>query len=487
MSAVIMTVMLAVLPLSGDTQAHAAGTEGSGNGGNTENTATPTPVPPEAPEIIINIPEEWHAGHATVTFEVKPKDSEPKFQLAKAEARLGQKGKKKDVTDTMSFEVNENRLVFLTVTDITGYTFEESAEIKCIEDSKPVFNASVSNGYLYVEPQDSQSGVASVFVNGYEFTELKDGKLSLRLQQFDASYEYFTIQVSDRAGNISDTGRVRNPYYLTDEEKKDGDPLTGQLPVSALPTDPSDATGTVTMHVRTDSEGNMIPIDDPEYQEIYMTDDDGTVYPVYVEKPADADREGREFYTVSTDNGKIFYLVIERSGSSEKVYFLTEISENDLLNVTENTDVLPRNSVAKDSAVSSPGGSYQGSGQSSGGGTSQYDGGADEPDSSSGEKTWLQKNMIYVVIAGIGVLVIIFGGYKKLGKKKKGGSFDDDTAEEEPDDDSEGDDGDEDDDDDDGDEGDSDDDGVSDEDGDTDEDGDDGTDDGDDSDDGVNG
>ena len=41
-----------------------------------------------------------------------------------------------------------------------------------------------------------------------------------------------------------------------------------------------------------------------------------------------------EFYTISTKSGKIFYLIIDNSKSQDNVYFLTEVSEKDLMNFT---------------------------------------------------------------------------------------------------------------------------------------------------------
>ena len=48
----------------------------------------------------------------------------------------------------------------------------------------------------------------------------------------------------------------------------------------------------------------------------------------------------------------MFYLIIDRDGDEEMVYFLTEISENDLLNTTtDNSETLPKNSAALESAI----------------------------------------------------------------------------------------------------------------------------------------
>ena len=64
--------------------------------------------------------------------------------------------------------------------------------------------------------------------------------------------------------------------------------------------------------------------------------------------------KGREFYTIMTKTGKVFYLVIDRTKDEETVHFLTDITENDLLNVTQdNKPTLPQNSavVIKDAGL----------------------------------------------------------------------------------------------------------------------------------------
>ena len=61
----------------------------------------------------------------------------------------------------------------------------------------------------------------------------------------------------DNAGNMSEVYKTANPYY-TDPEAEDSNESNPakQLPVSAEATKPSSATGQVTEHTKTDSEGN---------------------------------------------------------------------------------------------------------------------------------------------------------------------------------------------------------------------------------------
>lgn len=106
---------------------------------------------------------------------------------------------------------------------------------------------------------------AKVGQNGYEFTDLTNVTLNIRLQQFDAGYEYFTISAMDNAGNMSEVYKTKNPYYKDPADESDENPAE-QLPVNAEATKPGSATGTVTEHTKTDSDGNTTSQTSPAEQ-----------------------------------------------------------------------------------------------------------------------------------------------------------------------------------------------------------------------------
>ena len=177
--------------------------------------------------------------------------------------------------------------------------------------SKPTVNGSISNQKLVVEAYD-ESGIKAIYINDYEFLDVPEGRLSIRLQQFDAGYEYFTVTALDNAGNLSDEYMIQNPYFGQEEN------YAGELPADASPSGETEAKADVT-----------------EYTEV--NGDDGSV---------------KVFYTFETENGKVFYLIIDRTQNGEEVHFLTDVSENDLLNTTsDNSEVLPKNSAALSSGI----------------------------------------------------------------------------------------------------------------------------------------
>lgn len=300
---------------------HTEDTEKEGDGKNPEDTDNveqeeiPEIVPPEV-KIIIETDAGWFKDTAMVRVRAEDILNTGNFAIKSVKAKISQNGNWTDITESMEFSVSENCSVYIMVTDQNGQTYERNRYISCFDKTKPVLNAAVNSGLLSVEAKDSESGVQAVYVNGYEFTELTNGVLNIRLQQFDTGYEYFTIQAMDKAGNVSDVYRTVNPYYEDPEvekEEENKEKEETKLPENAAPTNPTDAKADV------------------------------TDYKVSGEK---------EFFTIQTASEKVFYLIVDRSGEEEVVYFLTEISERDLLNVTtDNSVTLPMNSAIVESAI----------------------------------------------------------------------------------------------------------------------------------------
>ena len=302
-------------------------------------------------KITISTPSGWHNDTTKVHISIEDVAHSGNFVIKTVQAKVAQNGSWTDITEDMYVEISENCTVYVLVTDQKGNTYEKNRYIKCFDFTKPTLNAAVSDGLLSVQAHDTDSGIKAVYVNGYEFTELTNGVLNICLQQFDAGYQYFTISAMDNAGNMSEVYKTANPYY-TDPEAEDSnesDPAK-QLPVSAEATKPSSATGQVTEHTKTDSEGNTTSETSlADQKKAAMQEADASEQ---TENDAEQSERGKEFYTIQTASDKVFYLIIDRDGDEEMVYFLTEISENDLLNTTtDNSETLPKNSAALESAI----------------------------------------------------------------------------------------------------------------------------------------
>ena len=388
-------------------------------------------------KITISTPSGWHNDTTKVHISIEDVAHSGNFTIKTVQAKVAQNGSWTDITEDMYVEISENTTVYVLVTDQRGKTYEKNRYIKCFDFTKPTLNAAVSDGLLSVQAHDTDSGIKAVYVNGYEFTELTNGVLNIRLQQFDAGYQYFTISAMDNAGNMSEVYKTANPYY-TDPEKEDSSEKNPaeQLPVNAQATKPSSATAQVTEHTKTDSDGNTVSELSPAEQKKQAMAEAAASEKKEGSGEKEKSETGKEFYTIQTASEKVFYLIIDRDGEEEMVYFLTEVTENDLLNVTaDNSETLPKNSAALESAIPVSEGALpnnNGEQKTEEELTEEPDGnGEEDTEEPEPEPEKAEENpMATYIILGVVAIIAIGGGYYfKVVRKKKEEFLDEDDDE----------------------------------------------------------
>ena len=340
----------------------------------------------------------------------------------------------------------------------------------------PTLTAVVNNGMLTVDATDDATGISAIYVNGFEFTDLTDGSLTIRMQQYDTGYQYFTMQAKDGAGNLSEVYRVNNPYYTFPDEDNGEEVEDTSLPTDANPTKPSNAEGEVTDHVKTDNHGNKTDrrsrsssstsssssstkssssstkSSSSSTKKSGVEEDDEDEDEMEVDSASKITAEGREFYTIMTKTGKVFYLVIDRTQDEETVHFLTDITENDLLNATEdNKPTLPQNSavVIKDAGLADM---SAGSGRDGEEAPEKEEVSVSEDsvsvdsllidDAEEAEpeeevsplKSFMRNNLVLILTLGISILaIVIYGAVKILGKDEDDDYEEDEEQEDEED------------------------------------------------------
>ena len=390
-------------------------------------------------KITISTPSGWHNDTTKVHISVEDVAHSGNFSIKTVQAKVAQNGSWTDITEDMYVEISENTTVYVLVTDQRGKTYEKNRYIKCFDFTKPTLNAAVSDGLLSIQAHDTDSGIKAVYVNGYEFTELTNGVLNIRLQQFDAGYQYFTISAMDNAGNMSEVYKTANPYY-TDPEKTDGNEKNPaeQLPVNAQATKPSSATAQVTEHTKTDSDGNTVSENTLAQQKKQAMAEAAESEKKEESGEKEKSETGKEFYTIQTASEKVFYLIIDRDGEEEMVYFLTEVTENDLLNVTaDNSEILPKNSAALESAIPVTEGALPNNNGEQGKEEEPTEEPAEDGDEINTEESEPEPEkpeenpMATYIILGIVAVAAIGGGYYfKVVRKKKEEFLDEDDDEE---------------------------------------------------------
>lgn len=318
-----------------------------------EGTAETIAEDGKEPQVAITIqaPDGWQKEKAEVHIQAEDTQNTGNFTVAKMEAKISENGNWTDITNSGSITVAKNSSVYAKVTDQNGTVYTENRYIESIDNTKPTLSAAAKDGVLVIRGEDADSGVAAIYVNGNEFTELTENILSVQMQKADTGYEYFTLQIRDNAGNMSENYKVANPYYKIPQSKvpsnknssantsKEGtESNTNELPADATASKPASATGTVTEHTTSTTSGNA-----ESTPEAIQTDKTSSVT---------TKEGGKEFYTITTKGNKVFYLIVDKDKTSNNVYFLTEVAENDLLNFTDsNTVTLPQNSAVIESAL----------------------------------------------------------------------------------------------------------------------------------------
>lgn len=340
----------------------------------------------------------WYNDKAMVDVKVTKIFGDSKFKVDTVQAKIGSNGSWVDITDDMALEITENCTVYVKVTDMNGNEYEKNRFIKCFDTVAPTLNAAVSEGLLNIMTYDTESGVKKVYVNEYSFTPDENGVVTVRLQKFDASYQYFYIYSIDNAGNSSTVYTVANPYYKENTTEEDSEEST-ENPADSLP---DNGSATVT----NPSTGSVTSV----------TDESGKDIMKEVNK--------KQFYTIVTKDGQQYFLVIDMSAAysdddgvdtthgNGTVYFLTSVSNDNLLNFVDSDEqTLPHNSVAQGNNINTEEV------------TPDMDESTTEETTEDATKTDADKkeskglgNWLYIIIFGVVAVVVI--GVKMAGGKK---------------------------------------------------------------------
>lgn len=294
--------------------------------------------------IGIEKPSGWKQGETTITVTINAGKLGEGVTITKLEAKVGENGSWTDITDSHTISIDKNETVYVRATDSEGNVYEQNRSIKCYDSEKPTLAASLTDGVLTIQGKDTISGIASIMVNGTEYRDLTDGTLKIQLTQKDFTTKKIEITATDMAGNTSDKYSLQNPYYewavkqaiaqsadasgnnvTTTTPTGEDQQVTSPLPQDAKPSEPTTSTGTVEDRTVTGIEQELV-------------EQNETVDKISSTTTA----AGKEFYTISTKSGKVFYLIIDNEQSQDNVYFLTEVDEQDLMNFSlSDTVTLP--------------------------------------------------------------------------------------------------------------------------------------------------
>lgn len=156
----------------------------------------------------------------------------------------------------------------------------------------PLIHAELAGDALHIEASDEGSGVDAVWVNGERVTYPDTAPLVLDAKTYAQSTDpVISVYAMDLAGNRSGVIDLENPFYQ----------------------------GTTSASASTDPE-QVNPLTPNGQATVIDYADDG---------------DGKEFFTFTTPDEHIFYLVIDRQRENDNVYFLNTVTESDLMALAE--------------------------------------------------------------------------------------------------------------------------------------------------------
>ena len=214
--------------------------------------------------------------------------------------------------------------------------------------------------------------------------------LALRLADYvdnAENKEYIAIQAVDLAGNKSEIIEIKNPFYIPPSVP----------PISVIPGNTQNPTSPP------QSESSISNGGKP-----FTPDGTGTV----LDNATDGD--GKEFFTITTEDDNVFYLIVDRQRTSDNVYLLNAVTEEDLMALAEKGGRTIDNNV---SAIPTP--SQTGTTEGEENPTASSPPGEDNPPSKNNNGSLI---LIIIAVLGVGGA----GYYFKIVKGKKNAPADED-------------------------------------------------------------
>lgn len=309
-------------------------------------------LPASGITIEIMLPADWASTSAAAKVCVT---DETGGGFASVEVRIDRSGSWKNITASLeqrgsryygTVDMTANCTVYVRVTGHDGEVYENSRYMECFDTTPPTLRASISGNVLKVEISDDLSGVAQITVDGKCYTGLTNGTLDIPLKDLGTS-EHISVQAADKAGNRSQTVQVKNPNYTAPTASQT---VQTQKPTASTTT-PANTSATTTPSTTAPSattppSGSANVTTAPDNGQTEQTgkpltpDGQGTV----VDNVTDQD--SKEFFTFTTPNDNIFYLIIDKERESENVYFLNAVTESDLLALAEKDQEPEDNNVS---------------------------------------------------------------------------------------------------------------------------------------------
>ncbi|GHU52745.1 hypothetical protein AGMMS49975_09190 [Clostridia bacterium] len=302
---------------------------------------TPTPI------IVPQIPTTWQSRDTFITigFYMSGENNPDKASILSVSAKAGANGVYEDITYSHKIPISDNSTIYVKITDTNNKVSNLSFYVECYDKTAPTVQADFENNVLQISADDGHSGVSAVFVNGFEFADVVNGYLYLgfdKLKNIDniTAEKEINIFATDNSGNKSEVVSVPNPLYIeTSEEQLTFDDLTHSDLLKSI-MDIFEVQNKKIQSVQVQPQQIYTP--QTTSQSVSIPTQQRTESYTYSSTPAGGGtitevafktQTEREFVTVETVGGEVFYLVIdkEKGGDTGNVYLLSQPSVSELI------------------------------------------------------------------------------------------------------------------------------------------------------------
>ena len=222
----------------------------------------------------------------------------------------------------------------------------------------PALTAVLDGGTVKIETSDDASGVEAVFIDNTRVNSLSNGNASVLLKDYAGTGRKVSVYAVDHAGNRSDTVTFDNPYYeepaavretASSQQTSQGSTAVRTAQAQAVSSGSTDAgaqSGSSNTGAASGSAGSD-PAEDPDSSPTGTTEaatssvpegaftPDGTGT---IQDSATGEDGDKQFYTITTEAGNVFYLIIDGKRDDNNVYFLNGVTEADLMALAEKDD-----------------------------------------------------------------------------------------------------------------------------------------------------
>ena len=262
-------------------------------------------------------------------------------------------------------------LAFLTLTlCVSSFLLHVPLYAFADNSAEPVINAWIGGDMIHVEIISDKSQVETVFIDGFRINYHVNGTLSVALNDFAGSDRHIRVFAVSFLGSKSNIVQLKNPNYVpapaptvtptvirhtatpTPTRMPTATPVPTQVPTAPLiPSNTPEPTQIpIETPIPTEAPIEATLGDSAEAQEApefivnsesrpFTPDGTGTVVDNVIEQ------NGREFFTIRTPDGNDFYLIIDRLRSSENVYLLNQVTEEDLISLADQSSNMSQSAI----------------------------------------------------------------------------------------------------------------------------------------------